>query len=105
MALLRADIDKLRKAQTLLKQAAPEIQTVQDGVKSVANELESTWDGAASQYYIGKLRSHAKPLKNTKSAVKEFEKYAKDTADQMQAIDDFIQGILDTLSSIGGKKK
>lgn len=105
MAMLRADIDKLRQAETLLKQVSPELEEIRTLVNEIAGELDQTWDGAASQYFIAKLRSHAKPLKNAETAVDEFGKYAKETADTMQEIDDFIQKFMDILESLGGKKK
>lgn len=93
MSILRADIQQLEQALTLLNQVIPEMDNLKSNVNTIADELNSTWDGAASEYFISKLKSHTKPLKDVKSALEYFADYANETRTSMEKLDKILDAI------------
>lgn len=93
MATLKADIEKLEEAVRILCEILPQFDDLKYDVNDIASELNSTWDGAASNYFITKLRSHAKPLGDTQEALVYFMEYAAEAKYSMKKLDEICQVI------------
>lgn len=87
MSTLSADIDKLEEAIRIINEILPEFESLRHGVDNISNELEGTWDGAASEYFIVKLRGHATPLANTREVLVAFRDYAEQSKREMEQLD------------------
>lgn len=91
MATLKADIEKLDEALNILYEILPQFDDLRYDVNNIASELNSTWEGAASDYFIGKLRNHIRPLHDTQKALEYFMEYAADAKYNMQKLDEICQ--------------
>ena len=93
MATLKADIEKREEAVRILCEILPQFDDLKYDVNNIASELNSTWDGAASNHFITKLRSHAKPLGDTQEALVYFKEYAEEAKYSMKKLDEICQVI------------
>ncbi len=105
MSYLKADIDELNLAIKLIDETIGYTDELKNDITNISNELASTWDGAASDYYVSKLRGHQKPVTNAKTALNEFRKYAVETRDDMVQIDKILDAFFGPIMELANKIK
>ena len=93
MATLSANIEDLEQAVKLLCEILPQFDDLKSDVQSIASELNDKWDGAASVYYVSKLRSHLKPLGDTQEALEAFKEYAEQAKYDMKKLDEMLNNM------------
>lgn len=93
MATLSADIEKLEEAVQLLCEILPDFSDLKDNLNSIANELGSNWDGAASDYFVALLKARIKPLDDVYQALNYFKEYAEESKYNMKKLDEIINNV------------
>ena len=110
MAKINVDIQGLRDNAATLDGAVSEMEVIYNRLNSLIAQLEATWDGAASEAYINRLRRDANKVMDAASITKEFAKYGRRTAEKFEAIDranKLLESALGSAGSVlkGGKKR
>lgn len=108
MSKINVDIQGLRENAMILDGTVSEMEAVYNRLTALIAQLEATWDGAASEAYVNRLRKDAKKVMEAVSITKEFAKYGRKTAEKFEAIDranKMIESNIGTVRSIlkGGK--
>lgn len=88
MSELRVNIEKLEEATRILDGIDPLIGDIIKQTKNIADELELTWDGEASDYFVGKMRGQIFNLMNCAMVLSAFKNYAENTSESMKKLDE-----------------
>lgn len=108
MSKIKVDIQGLRENASTLDGAVSEMDALYSRLNSLIAQLEATWDGAASEAYVDRLRKDARKVKDAAAITKEFARYGRKTAEKFEAIDranKLMESLLGGASSVlkGGK--
>lgn len=87
MSKMSANIEELEQAIAELDKIIPEFDEVNQKISSVASELDTSWDGAASKYFIAKLRGHSEPVTETKNVFIELRSSLQYSLQKLKEID------------------
>ena len=100
MSKLSANIDDLEVAIRTLKEVIPAMDQLADDLAKICDELNDSWDGAASEYFIKKLRGFVKPMMETCQVLQGFQDYAQETKEDMERLDAIMKKIQEILSNV-----
>lgn len=89
MSKMSANIEELEQAIAELDKIIPQFDEVNQNISSVASELDASWDGAASEYFIAKLRGHSEPVIKTKNVFIELRSSLQYTVKELKEADKF----------------
>lgn len=102
MSKLTANIDELTQASQSIQSVLDELANVVSGVTTITGEMETTWDGAACDEYIKRMRNHIKSVNSVKKMLVEMKKYLDETAETLRKLDEIINRILHVFSFDSG---
>lgn len=94
MAKLKVDINTMNSAANTLEKVSEELQEIIEEYKNICDELSNTWDGAASEEFIRRLRTQITNLGTVQLTVVSMEGYSKSVAATMKAIDVILTEML-----------
>lgn len=100
MSRLKVDIVNLRNASNSLEQIYKELNELENKITVLSQELNDTWDGAASAEFITRLNKQIKELRKTIKTVQGIENYADSTSDTMERIDKAIKTLLSAIKPV-----
>lgn len=94
MAKLKVDINTMNSAANTLDKVSQELEEIIEEYTNICNELSNTWDGAASEEFIRRLRTQITNLGTVKLTMVGLEGYSKSVAATMKAIDTILTEML-----------
>lgn len=100
MSKLKIDVATMRNASSSLENILTELRQLKKKIEQIIQELDSTWDGAASAEFISKLSGQLEDLNATIETLSGIEKYADNTTTVMETIDKVISGLLNGIRPV-----
>lgn len=94
MARLKVDINAMNSASKTLENVSRELGEVIHEYDAIVSELSNSWDGAASEEFIRRLKTQIRELKTAKSSLEGIKEYSSDVADTMKRIDKILTQLL-----------
>ena len=79
MARIKVNVEGLRDSKKAIQDKVGELQSLNARLDRLLSDIESSWEGTASEKYINGMRQHNRKAEQMVHVLEEFERYM-DTA-------------------------
>lgn len=87
MAVIKANVAALRQNANTIQKDISELNRLNAALNQLLANIESTWDGKASEQYIASMVKHKKKAEQMINVLQEFMNYIEKAARKLETMD------------------